>query len=111
MSHVMLITGSLRKNSCNTKLLKYLENFLPSNFTVDFLGSDALSLPLFNEDLENEIEYKLAFDLAEKKFRSCKHLEPEKIYGRIAGALARKGFSAGLTSRIVRELLESASSN
>jgi regulatory protein len=61
--------------------------------------------------IDDESEYKLAFDLAEKKFRSCHHLEPEKIYGRISGALARKGFSAGLASRIVRELLESAPSN
>ena len=61
--------------------------------------------------IDDEAEYQLAFSLAEKKFRSCSHLEPEKIYSRISGLLARKGFGAGLSSRIVRELLGSVASN
>jgi len=67
----MLITGSLRKNSCNTKLLRYLESLLPGNFTVDFLGSDALALPLFNEELENELEYKLECEKIHARFGSA----------------------------------------
>ncbi len=55
-------------------------------------------------EIDDESEYKLAFALAERKYRSCAHLEPEKIYSRISGALSRKGFSGGLTSRIIREL-------
>ncbi len=56
------------------------------------------------EEIDDESEYKLAFALAERKYRSCSHLDPEKIYSRISGALSRKGFSGGLTSRIIREL-------
>jgi regulatory protein len=56
------------------------------------------------EEIDDESEYKLAYALAERKYRSCSHLEPEKIYSRISGALSRKGFSGGLTSRIIREL-------
>ena len=56
------------------------------------------------EQIDDESEYKLAFALAERKYRSCSHLEAEKIYSRISGALSRKGFSGGLTSRIIREL-------
>ena len=49
-------------------------------------------------------EYARAYELAERKYRSCSHLDPEKIYGRISGLLARKGFSGGLAARIIREL-------
>ena len=55
-------------------------------------------------EIDDESEYKLAYELAERKYRSCAHLEPEKIYSRISGALSRKGFSGGLTSRIIRDL-------
>lgn len=55
-------------------------------------------------EIDDESEYKLAYALAERKYRSCAHLDPEKIYSRISGALSRKGFSGGLTSRIIREL-------
>jgi regulatory protein len=61
--------------------------------------------------IDDETEYQRALELAEKKFRSCAHLEPEKVYSRIAGVLTRKGYSAGLASQIVRELLGSAASN
>ncbi len=55
-------------------------------------------------EIDDESEYKLAYALAERKYRSCAHLDPEKIYSRISGVLSRKGFSGGLTSRIIREL-------
>ena len=60
-------------------------------------------------EIDDESEYALAYQLAERKYRSCSHLEPEKIYSRISGALSRKGFSGGLTSRIIRELMGSDS--
>jgi regulatory protein len=63
------------------------------------------------EKIDDDLEYQTAYTLAEKKFRSIKHLEPEKIYSRIAGALSRKGFSTGLTSEIIRELLSTDISN
>jgi regulatory protein len=57
------------------------------------------------EKIDDELEYQTAFTLAEKKFRSSKHLPPEKIYSRVSGVLNRKGFSSSITSRIIRELL------
>lgn len=63
------------------------------------------------EKINDDLEYQTAYTLAEKKFRSIKHLEPEKIYSRIAGTLSRKGFSTGLTSEIIRELLSTDISN
>ena len=63
------------------------------------------------EKIDEDLEYKTALALAEKKFRSCAHLPPEKIYSRISGALNRKGFSSSMTSRIIRELLSNSASN
>lgn len=54
MAHVLFITGSLRKASYNSKLLEHFATHLPWDWTVDFLAQDAVSLPLFNEELEND---------------------------------------------------------
>lgn len=71
MSHVMFITGSLRKNSYNSKLLGHLESLLPLDFTVDFLENDALSLPLFNEDLEHETQFRIECEKIHARFASA----------------------------------------
>ena len=54
-----------------------------------------------------EAEYQMAFELAERKYRSCAHLEHVVIYRRIHSLLARKGFNHQITERIMRELLAS----
>lgn len=56
---------------------------------------------------DSEEEYQMAFELAERKYRSCAHLEHLVIYRRINSLLARKGFSHQITERIMRELLAS----
>jgi len=55
-------------------------------------------------EIDAEDEYKLAYELAAKKYRSCSHLERDVVYCRITGALARKGFSHSLMNRIMKEL-------
>lgn len=57
------------------------------------------------DEIDDAAEYKMAFELAERKFRSCSHLDSDVIYRRISAVLARKGFGHGLTNRILRELL------
>jgi regulatory protein len=57
------------------------------------------------DEIDEDLEYQMAFELAERKFRSCSHLDSDVIYRRISAALARKGFGHGLTNRILRELL------
>jgi chromate reductase len=71
MSHVMFITGSLRQDSFNTKLLGYLETLLPWGYTVDFLGADAAALPLFNEDLEGDPDILAACHDIHARFASA----------------------------------------
>ena len=56
---------------------------------------------------DHEAEYQMAFDLAERKYRSCAHMDQMVIYRRVHSLLARKGFSHQITERIMRELLAS----
>ena len=52
-------------------------------------------------------EYAMAYALAERKYRSCAHLDEMVIYRRVHSLLARKGFSHQVTTRILKELLAS----
>lgn len=56
-------------------------------------------------EIDEDTEYQMAYSLAERKYRSCAHLDEAIIYRRVHSILARKGFSHGLTQRIMRELL------
>lgn len=47
--HIVAISGSLRKSSCNTGLLRAMRDKLPEGHTMDIIVPD---LPLFNQDLE-----------------------------------------------------------
>ena len=59
------------------------------------------------ENIDDEDEYKMAMTLAERKYRSCSHLDQDVIYRRVHGLLSRKGFSHSISGRIMRELLGS----
>jgi regulatory protein len=56
------------------------------------------------EDIDDEDEYQQAFLLAERKYKSIAHLDPELIYRRVSGLLVRKGYGHGICARIMREL-------
>jgi len=53
-----------------------------------------------------EDELAAATALAEKKLRAMGGLERDVQYRRLAGALARRGFSAGLTSQVLASVLD-----
>ena len=55
--------------------------------------------------VEPDDELAAATALAEKKLRSMRGLERDVKYRRLAGALARRGFSAGLTSQVLSSVL------
>lgn len=48
--HIVAISGSLRKNSCNTGVLRAIQNLLPEGHTMDIIVPG--DLPLFNQELE-----------------------------------------------------------
>ena len=59
------------------------------------------------DEIDDDLEYSQAFSLAERKYRSCAHLDERVIYQRVHSVLARKGYSYAVTERIMRELLVS----
>ena len=56
------------------------------------------------DGIDDESEYRAAFELAFKKFNTMSRLEPDVQIRRIQSLLARKGFSFGVISRVLREL-------
>ena len=69
------------------------------------VAQDIIDEVMQGSDLD--AEYQMAFEMAERKYRSCAHLDHMVIYRRINSLLARKGFSHQITERIMRELLAS----
>ncbi|MEY4009000.1 MAG: hypothetical protein RL232_527 [Actinomycetota bacterium] len=73
------------------------------------LRTKGVSQDIINEVIEgidDESEYNQAFLLAERKYKSIAHLDPEVVYRRISGLLARKGYGHGVCARIMRELTQ-----
>lgn len=56
--------------------------------------------------LDHSDELATARCLVERKLPSTRHLQPATRLRRLAGMLARKGYSSGLAARVVREALE-----
>jgi NAD(P)H-dependent FMN reductase len=54
MTRILLIGGSLRRDSLNTRLLKHLAGRLRPRCTVDLLLPRDVELPLFDQDLEGD---------------------------------------------------------
>jgi regulatory protein len=57
------------------------------------------------ETLSSQEEGTLAEDLARTRLRRYRRLPPEVAYRRLAGVLARRGFSTGVIARVLRDLL------
>src|SRR5450432_1390 len=60
---VVTFSGSLRKESYTTKLIKAFQKSVPTDVTVDII--DISNLPFINEDLENDLP-QVVKDLHEK---------------------------------------------
>jgi|SRR5471030_20309 len=54
MSRVLLLSGSRRSESYNTRLLQHLAQRLPGNWHVDAFTAEEGVLPIFDQDLEGE---------------------------------------------------------
>ena len=83
---------------------------LSSNAITQELRSKGVAPDIIEEVMESsdiDAEYQMAFELAERKYRSCAHLDQMLIHRRVHSLLARKGFSYQITERIMRELLAS----
>lgn len=56
------------------------------------------------DGIDEESEYRAAFDLAFKKYNTMSRLEADVQIRRIQSLLARKGFNFTIISRVLREL-------
>ena len=63
----------------------------------------AVALDIIDPELENQT----AYSVAKKRYQQLSSLAPEVRKRRLMGFLMRRGFSSGLTSRILRDLEQS----
>ncbi len=56
-------------------------------------------------DLDADRDYLVARSYAEGRLSGLARVDPSARYRRLAGALARRGFSAGVVARVTREVL------
>lgn len=67
-------------------------------------GLDAEVIADALADNEADADYQAALAFATKRVRAMTGLDPAVRYRRLAGALARRGFAAGLCHRVVGEV-------
>jgi regulatory protein len=70
------------------------------------VGDDAIGDAL--ADLDEQAEQETARRLAERKLRSMSELDTQVQIRRLAGLLARKGYSPGIAFQVVREVVGEA---
>lgn len=89
-----LAAGDRRQKSRRALLLELAEK-----------GVDRDVIDAAVAELDGDRDYVVARGFAERKAASLVGLEPQVQYGRLAGALARRGFSASIVSQVAREVL------
>ncbi len=53
--HIVAISGSLKKTSSNTNILRAIASYMPSHVVIN-IYNDLESIPPFNPDKENDFE-------------------------------------------------------
>jgi regulatory protein len=61
-------------------------------------------------EIDEEDEYAAARRLVEKKARSTRTTDPQARWRQLVGVLARRGYSAGLSMRVVADVLKAEAS-
>ncbi|GHC06939.1 MULTISPECIES: recombination regulator RecX [Streptomyces] len=69
-------------------------------------GVEAALIDVAVSQLDTEQEEETARDLVARKLRATRGLDRDKRLRRLAGMLARKGYSEGMALRVVRQALE-----
>ena len=67
-------------------------------------GVDQNSIDAALDEIDDEDEYRMAFELAMKKYNTMSRQAPDVQVRRIQSLLQRKGFSFGVIGRVLREL-------
>lgn len=58
--------------------------------------------------VDEELEYKIAFDLAFKRYRTEFTADRQKARNKAMGFLLRRGYSSGIVSRVLRDLVQAS---
>ncbi|WP_406220523.1 recombination regulator RecX [Streptomyces canus] len=69
-------------------------------------GVDSMLIDAAVSQLDSEQEEATARELVDRKLRATRGLDRDKRLRRLAGMLARKGYSEGMALRVVRQALE-----
>ncbi len=69
-------------------------------------ASTARSSPTVWRPIDDETEYDAARALVEKKLRSTRNADPQARWRQLVGLLARRGYSPGLSMRVVGDVLK-----
>ena len=95
----------------------FSDNFVSNTHQRRKLGKKALKQQLRSKGVSEEIanqavsqisetdEFQAALALALKKMRSIQHDDPQSQIRKIVGLLARKGYSAGLSFQVAKEVI------
>lgn len=97
--------------------IAFSNSFIIDKQNLNKFGSIRIKYELMNKgiskdviektlDIDPELEYETAMDLATKKLRTYTKEDKNATYRKIAGFLQRKGYSFDIISKILRELLE-----
>jgi len=71
MTHLLLVTGSLRRDSFNTRLLRHLAERLDPSLSIDLLDGRAVNLPLFDQDHEADAVIREHLHALHARFLAC----------------------------------------
>ncbi len=71
MSKLLFVSGSLRRDSFNTRLLRFLAQSLAERCGVDFLEPAQVDLPFFDEDLETQPALVERVAALHHRFQAC----------------------------------------
>jgi regulatory protein len=97
---------------------RYTENFTRSKQEYQKMGKRAIGFELKRKgvdsdiisevlsDVDEDTEYENAKKLVRSKLRSSKDLDAQKRTNRMVSMLARKGYSAGMAFKVVKEVFE-----
>ncbi len=89
-----LAAGARRQKSRRVLLAELVEKGVDRELVADAAA-----------ELDSEHDEAVARGFAERKARSLVRLDPQVRYRRLAGALARRGFSSAVVARVTRDVL------
>ncbi len=93
--------GMFTRSRCITK--KVSRSVLKMELRQKGISDEFIEITL--AEISDEDELRMAGELVEKKLRSMRGLDPEVMQRRLFGLLARKGYHAGISTKVIREQL------